>query len=98
MEANLATFLFEGKLNLKNIYLADLDKYLRMTDTIEAIFEAMPMAILVFLNNEAKLDKGLDGWPPFDLATFFSSVGTITFYCISLIKYLFQEDADILWE
>jgi len=41
MEANLATFLFE----------ADLDKYLTMTDTIEAIFEAMPMAILVYINN-----------------------------------------------
>lgn len=41
MEANLATFLFE----------ADLEKYLRMTDTIEAIFEAMPMAILVYVNN-----------------------------------------------
>ncbi len=36
MKPNLATFLFE----------ADLEKYSRMTETIEAIFEALPMAIL----------------------------------------------------
>lgn len=36
MEPNMATYLFE----------ADLEKYLRMNDTVEAIFEALPMCIL----------------------------------------------------
>jgi hypothetical protein len=36
LEPNFATFLFE----------ADIEKYLRMTETIEAIFEALPMCIL----------------------------------------------------
>jgi hypothetical protein len=36
LEPNLATFLFE----------ADIEKYLRMAETIEAIFEALPMCIL----------------------------------------------------
>ena len=89
MEANLATFLFE----------ADLEKYLRMTDTIEAIFEAMPMAILVYINNQMKVSsKIIESWDLIDLLTFISSVGTITIYCVSLIKHLFQEDADVLME
>lgn len=36
IKPNLATFIFE----------ADLERYLRMADTIEAIFEALPMAML----------------------------------------------------
>jgi hypothetical protein len=36
LEPNFATFLFE----------ADIEKYLRMSETIEAIFEALPMCIL----------------------------------------------------
>jgi len=36
IKPNLTTFLFE----------TDLERYLRMSDTIEAIFEALPMAIL----------------------------------------------------
>lgn len=69
-----------------------------MTDTIEAIFEAMPMGILVYINNEIKLLNGIKSWLLFDYLTFISSLGTVSFYCISLIKHLFQEDADILWE
>ena len=69
-----------------------------MTDTIEAIFEAMPMGILIFINSEMKLTLGKPAWSLFELLVFLSSVGTITFYCISLIQFLFQEDADILWE
>jgi hypothetical protein len=44
MNTNLITFIFE----------AEYKKYLKMTDTIEAIFEAMPMAILIFLNSALK--------------------------------------------
>ena len=42
LEKKLSTFWFE----------ADLERYQLMTNTISAIFEAMPMAILIFINNE----------------------------------------------
>ena len=42
LQPSFATFLFE----------ADIDKYLRMTNIIEAIFEALPLCILQYLNNE----------------------------------------------
>lgn len=41
MKSNLSTFLFES----------DINRFLMMSDTIEAIFEALPMSILQFLNN-----------------------------------------------
>ena len=43
LKPNYATFLFE----------ADIEKYMRMTETIEAIFEALPMCILQYINNES---------------------------------------------
>ena len=42
LDSNLITFLFE----------ADIEKYLRLADTIEAIFEALPLSILQYVNNE----------------------------------------------
>lgn len=42
--------------------------------------------------------KIIESWNLIDLLTFISSVGTITIYCVSLIKHLFQEDADVLME
>ena len=44
MESNFMTYIFE----------ADLEKHIKMNDTISAIFEAMPMGILLFVNNEIK--------------------------------------------
>lgn len=38
------------------IYYANYEKYLRMTEVIEALFEALPMAIISYLNNELDLD------------------------------------------
>ena len=101
MEPNIATFLFE----------ADIEKYLRMTDTIEAIFEALPLSILQYINNEMnnvilceKMNQvylegctanAWGGW--LNLLTFVSSTMTVFFYCINLIKYLFEEDTLMLW-
>ena len=41
METNLATYIYE----------ADINKYINITDTVHAILQALPMAILQYLNN-----------------------------------------------
>lgn len=58
----------------------------------------MPMAIIQYLNNSLMQDKGIDAWSTFNILSFISSISTIGIYCITLIKFLFQEDAEILWE
>jgi hypothetical protein len=67
------------------MFEADLEKYLKMTDTVEAIFEAMPMGILIYINNEIKWENNLPNWNLLEIITFASSVITVTFYCITLI-------------
>lgn len=45
-----------------------------------------------------KSSNNIPSWNIFDSLTFISSIGTVSFYCISLIKHLFQDDTDILME
>ncbi|KRX00866.1 hypothetical protein PPERSA_02045 [Pseudocohnilembus persalinus] len=84
MEPNLATFLFE----------ADLEKYLRMADTIEAIFEALPLSIIQYINNELRGQS----WDLISILSFGSSILTVFIYCVSLVQFLFQDDAETLWD
>ena len=41
LENRTSTFIFE----------ADIERYQVMSDTIQSIFESMPMSILIYLNN-----------------------------------------------
>ncbi|KRX10747.1 hypothetical protein PPERSA_12368 [Pseudocohnilembus persalinus] len=75
IKPNLTTFLFE----------TDLERYLRMADTIEAIFEALPMAILQFLNNQHIYGRVAD-WGLQNQLFFLSSFFTVLLYTITLIQ------------
>jgi len=71
LKPNFATFLFES----------DINKYLSMADTIEAIFEALPISILQYINND-KLHK----WGNLMvLITFASSLITVALNCLNLL-------------
>jgi len=80
------TYIFET--NLKN--------HIEVNDTISAIFESMPMSILLFTNSLIKHENGLGFFNTMDIISFSSSAVAIIKYMVILIKKLLQTDAEIL--
>ena len=80
------TYLFE----------TDLENHIETNDTISAIFESMPMSILLFTNSLIKEENGLGFFNTMDIISFCSSALTITKYMVILITKLLQADAEIL--
>ena len=57
------------------------------------MFQALPMSILQFINNETK--EG--GWDIQDILTFTTSIYTVFIFSISLVLYLFKSDTELLY-
>lgn len=55
---------------------------MKTADILQAIFEAMPMAILVFIKTE--------NWGPSAIITFVSSVISIMIYCVNLVVSMYN--------
>ncbi|KAL4491963.1 hypothetical protein ABPG72_008384 [Tetrahymena utriculariae] len=77
----------------------NLEQFLLITDVIEAMFEALPMTIIQFINNGIndswKLSNGTQNL--FIYFSFFTSLITIILHGISLINILYDENIKIFY-
>ncbi|EAS03275.2 transmembrane protein, putative (macronuclear) [Tetrahymena thermophila SB210] len=77
----------------------NLEQFLLITDVIEAMFEALPMTVIQFINNGIndswKLSNGT--YNLFIYFSFFTSLITIFLHGISLINILYDENIKIFY-